>query len=395
MNRRIDTWLIGLVLGLMVGGLLMVLSASAIGANQGTQFKYFYRQLTAIGVGSVLCTLAALTPIQTIRRNHLLFYMVVGFGLLLCFVPSIGSTVKGASRWIGFGSINIQPSAFAKIAIMISLANYLHRWRGHIHQLGVILRAICIPIPLMLLILFEPDFGTTLVITGLTGTMLITAGMRGRHIVGFFGTSVALGVPVLLMESYRLERMTNFLDPWKAYDGVGYQIIQGWIAMHSGGLTGTGLGNSISKRQFLPEPWTDFIAAVIGEELGFIGILILICLYIALLLRGLVIARRARNAFSMYLATTLTLMLTLEAMFNLGVVMGLLPPKGLVLPFISYGASAMMANLLCIGLLLSISSEQLNVPKEEGWRNLDDKDTDALDDLNEVSENKDRTVASV
>ena len=367
MKRHIDAKLLLFVIFLITFGLVMVLSSSAIGEVSGTQFKYFYRQLIAVFLGGILCAGAALTPTDTLRKNHLLFYVVVAFGLSLCFVPGLGSTVKGASRWFGFGPFNVQPSAFAKIAALISLCHFLHRWRGQIDQLKVVLRAIMIPLPLMFLILIEPDFGTTLVMTGLIGVTLITAGMHLRHLIGFALSAFIIGVPVLFLESYRIRRMASWLDPWAAYDGVGYQIIQGWIALHTGGVTGTGLGNSISKRQFLPEPWTDFIAAVIGEELGFLGLLVIMSLYIGFLWRGLKIAQTARSAFGMYLATGLTVMIVSEAMFNLGVVMGLLPPKGLVLPFISYGASAMMSNLLAVGLLLSISAECNDVPVEKGW----------------------------
>ena len=367
MKRHIDAKLLLFVISLITFGLVMVLSSSAIGDVQGTQFKYFYKQLFAVFLGGILCAGAALIPTDTLRKNHLLFYVVVAFALSLCFVPGLGSTVKGASRWFGFGPFNLQPSAFAKIAALISLSHFLHRWRGQIDQIKIVLRAIMIPMPLMFLILIEPDFGTTLVMTGLIAVTLITAGMHLRHLIGFAVGAVIIGVPVLFLESYRIRRVASWLDPWSAYDGVGYQIIQGWIALHTGGATGTGLGNSISKRQFLPEPWTDFIAAVIGEELGFIGLLVVICLYVGLLWRGLKIAQTARSPFGMYLATGLTVMIVSEAMFNLGVVMGLLPPKGLVLPFISYGASAMMSNLLAIGLLLSISAECNDAPIEKGW----------------------------
>ena len=367
MKRHIDAKLLLFVISLITFGLVMVLSSSAIGDVQGTQFKYFYKQLFAVFLGGILCAGAALIPTDTLRKNHLLFYVVVAFALSLCFVPGLGSTVKGASRWFGFGPFNLQPSAFAKIAALISLSHFLHRWRGQIDQIKIILRAIMIPMPLMFLILIEPDFGTTLVMTGLIAVTLITAGMHLRHLIGFAIGAVIIGVPVLFLESYRIRRVASWLDPWSAYDGVGYQIIQGWIALHTGGATGTGLGNSISKRQFLPEPWTDFIAAVIGEELGFIGLLVVMSLYVGLLWRGLKIAQTARSPFGMYLATGLTVMIVSEAMFNLGVVMGLLPPKGLVLPFISYGASAMMSNLLAIGLLLSISAECNDAPVEKGW----------------------------
>ena len=198
--------------------------------------------------------------------------------------------------------------------------------------------------------------------------MLVVAGMRSKHILVSFLSLIVVGIPVLIMEEYRLRRVLTFWDPWEFKQGEGYQIIQSWIAMHNGGLTGQGLGNSVSKRYFLPEPWTDFIAAVISEELGFLGILVVIALFCALMWRGFHIARNARDSFSMFLAASLTMMISCEAFFNLGVVMGMIPPKGLVLPFISYGASAMMANLWAIGLLLSIASEARSIPVESGWK---------------------------
>ena len=157
------------------------------------------------------------------------------------------------------------------------------------------------------------------------------------------------------------------MDPWSVSDNEGHQVIQSWVAMHSGGFWGQGLGNSVAKLHWLPEPWTDFIGAVVAEELGLAAIIGLIGLYSIFLWRGLHIARNARDAFSMLLASTLTLMVGFEAFFNLGVVMGVLPPKGLVLPFISYGATAMMSHLWVIGILLSISAESHNAPVSSGW----------------------------
>ncbi len=274
MNRRIDHWLILIVLILVVGGLLMVLSASAVGnpSTIGAEFKYLIRQSIALSVGSVLCTLAAITPIKTFRQYHKIFYILCTVGLIMCFIPGFSITSHGAARWLGFGSVNFQPSAFAKIAALISLAHYLHNWRGQLHQLPILLRAACVPIPLLFLILIEPDFGTTLIIASLCFAMLIVAGMKLKHIGVSFLTLIIVGIPILIMEEYRLRRVLTFWNPWAFRQGEGYQIIQSWIAMHQGGLLGQGLGNSVSKRQFLPEPWTDFIAAVIAEEMGFIRI---------------------------------------------------------------------------------------------------------------------------
>jgi cell division protein FtsW len=369
MNRHIDTWLIVLIITMLVLGLVMVFSSSAIIAttNPGSEFKYLTRQGMALTVGTILCLGTAFVPVRMLMKHHTILYAAVGIGLIMCLSP-IGVNVNGSSRWIGFGSVNFQPSAFAKIIALISVAKFLHKSRGHVHNLRVVMQACLIPLPLMLLILFEPDFGTTMIITILVGFMLFIAGMRKQHIAIVGGSVVVVGFFALIMEEYRLQRLRHFWDPWSAYEGQGYQVIQGWIALHNGGLTGQGLGNSVSKRHFLPEPWTDFIAAVIGEELGFIGLVFLIACYLLLLWRGFHIARNARNAFSMYLAASLTLMLVMEAGFNLGVVLGLLPPKGLVLPFISYGSSALMANMWAIGLLLSISAEKREIPLDQGWK---------------------------
>ena len=370
MNRRIDHWLILIVLILSVGGMLMVFSASAVGnpSTVGAEFKYLQRQMIAFGVGSFLCIVAALTPISTIRAWHKIFYILCIVGLLACFAPVVGHPSHGAYRWIGFGSVNVQPSAFAKIAVLISLAHYLHDWRGQLHQLPVLFKSLAIPGIMVSFIIIEPDFGTSLIISSLCFLMLVTAGMKKSHIIRLFSVLIVVGTIVVFSADYRRRRLFNFLDPWAVRTGEGYQIIQSWIALHEGGFWGEGLGNSVSKRQFLPEPWTDFIAAVIGEELGFIGILAIMLLFGAFLWRGFYIASKAKDAFSMYLATALTLMIVGEAVFNLGVVMGVVPPKGLVLPFISYGASAMMANLLAVGLLLSISSERRDIPQEQGWK---------------------------
>ena len=369
MNRHIDTWLIVLIITMLVLGLVMVFSSSAVIAttNPGSEFKYLTRQLMALGVGGTLCFATAFVPVRMLMKHHMILYAAVGILLIVCLSPA-GINVNGSNRWIGFGSVNFQPSAFAKIIALISVAKFLHKNRGLVHTPRVVLQTCMIPLPLMLLILFEPDFGTTMIITILIVFMLFIAGMRTQHIAILGGFSVVVGFFALIMEEYRLQRLRHFWDPWSAYEGQGYQVIQGWIALHKGGLGGQGLGNSVSKRHFLPEPWTDFIAAVIGEELGFVGLTFLIACYLVLLWRGFHIAKNARNAFSMYLAAAITLMLVMEAGFNLGVVLGLLPPKGLVLPFISYGSSALMANLWAIGLLLSISAEKRELPLEQGWK---------------------------
>ncbi len=371
MTRRIDPWLVATTLVLIAFGLVMVYSASAVIAMErsGDEAYYLKRQLMALGAGTVLCAVTAITPTRVIRRYRTVLYTMTIIGLLLCFVPGIQHRANGAARWLGFGSVHVQPSEFAKLVVLVSLAHYLDRWRGQLPDWRVLLRAALIPLPVMMLVLPEPDFGTTAIIGGICALMLFVAGMKPAHMAGVVGLGTVVGLPLMVAEQYRIERLTSFRDPWANMEAEGYHIIQSWVAMHSGGMWGQGLGNSLAKLHFLPEPWTDFIGAVIGEELGWVALVCLIGMYALLVWRGLWIARRARDAFGTYLAATITAMIGLEAFFNLAVVMGVVPPKGLVLPFISYGSTAMMSHLWAIGLLLGIAAEAdpVGAPITKGW----------------------------
>jgi cell division protein FtsW len=371
MNRRIDPWLLALIAGLILLGLVMIYSASAVVAEEwsGDSMRYVKRQGIAIGAGALLCAATAVTPTRVMRRYRFVFYGACLLGLLLTFVPGISHTVKGASRWIGFGSVNTQPSEFAKIAVLVVLAHELDRWRHWITDWRVAVRAALYAVPALLLIINQPDAGTTMIITALCCVMLLIAGMRMLHMAVGAVSLLAVGIPVLILEPYRMQRLISFLDPWKVADGSGFQVIQSWIAMHSGGLWGQGLGNSLAKLHYLPEPWTDFIGSVIAEELGLVGMLAMIGLFGMVSWRGLWVARRARDAFGMYLAATITAMIGFEALFNLAVIMGMVPTKGLVLPFVSYGSSAMISHLWALGILLSIAAEADDAPVTAGWPN--------------------------
>ncbi len=369
MNRRIDAWLILAAALLIVFGMVMVYSASAVVALEyhGDEAHYLVRQLIAVAIGLVLCVATAVTPMRIIRRYRVALFTAVLLGLVLCFVPGIKHSAKGAARWIGFGGFHLQPSEFAKIIVLFMLADYLDKHRGLIHDSRVALRAALIPLPVLMLILPEPDFGTTAIVAGLCFVMVFIAGLRSVHTIICIGAGLLIGIPLMFLEEYRIQRLTSFMDPWGNSDAEGYHVIQSWVAMHSGGLWGQGLGNSMAKLHFLPEPWTDFIGAVVAEELGLVAMLVLLALYTLLIWRGLHIARKARDAFSMYVAATLTLMIGMETLFNLGVVMGLLPPKGLVLPFVSYGASAMISHMWVVGILLSVAAEAQDAPVQAGW----------------------------
>ena len=210
---------------------------------------------------------------------------------------------------------------------------------------------------------------TTIIIAALCGLMFVIAGLRVPHMLAGGIAVSAVGIPVVVLEPYRVARLLGFLDPWAVENGTGHQVIQSWIAMHSGGLWGQGLGNSLAKLHYLPEPWTDFIGSVIAEELGLVSILSIILLFGLLAWRGFVVARKARDAFGLFLAATLSAMIGFEAFLNLAVITGLVPNTGLVLPFVSYGSSAMISHLWALGILLSIAAESDEVPASEGWPN--------------------------
>lgn len=369
MNRSIDFWMVSIVAVLISVGLIMVYSASAVVADDwtGDGLRYVVRQLMALGLGGALAIGTAMAPTLTLRKYRKVAYFAVFAGLLLTYVPGIQHASKGAARWIGFGGFNLQPSEFAKVAVLVALAHYLDRWRGHIHDWRVATTAAGIPLLMMLPIIGQPDAGTTIIMGGLSFAMLFVAGLRWRHMAIAGAAALGVGIPVVLHEPYRVMRLIAFVDPFKYEDSAGHQLIQGWVAMHTGGLTGQGLGNSMAKLHFLPEPWTDWIGAIIGEELGLVGLLVVMGFFGMFVWRGFTIARRSKDAFGMYLAAALTAKIGLEAFFNLAVITGLVPTKGLVLPFISYGASATIANLWAVGILLSIAAETRDAPIPAGW----------------------------
>ncbi len=360
-----DRLLLVIVGLLMLVGLVMVQSASGPVAAERYHDAWFFvkRQALAGTLGVLGAGVVALVPYRWLRHLAWVLYGMVFVGLILVFVPGIGHSVKGASRWVSLGAFNVQPSEFAKLAVVLTVAWWLHRTQGRIQDFkGTVLPALAIPLPLMLLVLLEPDFGSTVVMAGLTLLLVYLAGIRGRWLASLFGiTLMALG-PAMLLASYRVRRWMGFLDPWADPSGDGYQIIQSLVAYASGGFLGRGLGESQSKHLFLPEPWTDFIASVLGEELGLVGVLLLVGLYTALIWRGFHIAARAPDLFGVLVAVSITALLAGQAIFNMGVTLGVVPPKGMVLPLVSYGGSALICHLVAVGLLLNISTHATEDP---------------------------------
>lgn len=347
-------------------GLLMILSASSLDADAtyGNAFHFVTRQLVGLGLGAGLVVVVLSVPWGWLRQSVWLAYGASFLSLLAVMSP-LGHSAKGAARWIKLGPLNLQPSEFAKVALVLVLSAYLSNNRGRLKDVvatgtpGVgLLMALVFPI------IYQKDFGTTVILLGLAGVLFFVAGLQWRYIGAGLASGFALLVGMVLIEPYRMKRLVSFTDPFADPDGAGYQVVQGWIALASGGMFGTGLATGVAQRGFLPEAHTDFISAVIGEELGAVGWTFTMLVVLGMIWRGFHIANHARDLFGMLVATGLTTMLAAQAVINVGVVGGVVPPKGLVLPFLSYGASAALVHTLCIGILLRISLES-GRPAEE------------------------------
>ncbi len=354
-----DWPLFGITVVLAGLGLLMILSASSLEADAryGDALHFVTRQALGLVAGGVVATAIALAPWSWLRRAAWPFYLLVLVLLALVMSP-LGHEANGAARWIRVGPIHLQPSEFAKPALVVVLAHYLACNEGRLRDVvGVVVPGLSLVVPLLVLILFQKDFGTTVILLGLTGVLLFVAGLQWRYVFGLAGLAAGGLALLVAVEPYRIRRLTSFLDPFADPDGAGYQVVQGWIALAAGGLTGTGIASGVAQRGFLPEAHTDFIIAVIGEELGAVGWAFTVLLLAGLIWRGMVIASRADTLFGMLVASGITAMFAAQAIINIGVVGGALPAKGLVLPFLSYGASAALCHAMCVGMLLRIGME--------------------------------------
>ena len=366
-----DKGLLLIVSLLLCFGFIMIYSASALEADEkyGNALHFTMRQGVGAIAGCICIVALQVFPMDLLKRYSGWIYLFGILGLLLVFTP-LGYTAYGASRWIRLGGINVQSSEFAKIALILLLARYLAENEGRLSDVvGVVIPALAIPVPVIFLLLAEPDFGTTVITVGITGVMLFVAGLQWRWTFGFGAFLGALFSFIAILEPYRIRRFTSFFDPFKDPEGSGYQVIQGWIAMGSGGWWGQGIATGVAKRGGLPEAHNDFISAVVAEELGAWGWSLLIVFYIALIWRAYQISSQANDLYGSLIGTAVTTMLSVQIVINLGVVVGWMPSKGLVLPFMSYGASAVVAYLICVGLLLRISSETRVLLNESGTRN--------------------------
>lgn len=358
-----DKWLIGAVCGLLIIGLMMVASSSVMISTKyfHQPFHFLIRQACYLFAGLMIALVVIRTDSSFWEKISMPMLIVCLFMLLIVLIPGIGRSVNGSRRWLAFGPIGIQVSELAKLTMIFYLSGYLVRQQKAVSEsiLGFIKPMFILGV-ISVLLLMEPDFGATVVISGTVMALLFLAGVKLRYYIGLMLLVISALALLAVSSPYRVARLTAFLDPWADQYNSGYQLTQSLIAFGRGGWFGSGLGESIQKLLYLPEAHTDFLFAVLAEELGLIGILVVMTLYSILVIRGLTIgytAHEQERFFASFTAYGLTFWLALQAAINMGVNAGLLPTKGLTLPLLSYGGASMVINCVVIALLLRIDHE--------------------------------------
>jgi cell division protein FtsW len=342
---------------LVCTGVVMVYSASAVMAMEKFQRPYWFlvKQLAWALTGLALMPIVMRIDYRNYRQPAVIW---TGLGVVLLALVAVlfGPRLNGATRWLGIGPFGIQPSELAKVAIIFYMAALLERRMERIDEVGYSLLPIAGVLGVVVgLIYLEPDLGTAVCIVMIATVMVFAAGISYRYIVGLLLVGLPIAYALMMASDYRRRRVAAFLDPWADPLGDGWQMIQSMIAVGTGGVFGRGLMGGVQKLFYLPEPHNDFIYSVIGEELGLIGATLVLACFCVITWRGLRTAMRAPDRFGAFLAIGLTTMVAFQAFFNISVVLGLLPPKGIPLPFVSAGGSSLLINLIGMGVLLNVS----------------------------------------
>lgn len=373
-----DLALLGVVLTLVGFGIVMLYSASAVMAAQklGDHLYLVKSQMVKVILGIVMLFVALRVDYRWYKR---LIYPILGVSfvmLIAVLIPGIGAVQNGARRWFSLGGFSFQPAEVVKIVMVMYLAYSVSKKGdkmgkfsvGFIPHLMVVGAAVC-------LLMLQPDFGSSVILLTMMGIMLFVSGARVAYLVGFAILGGCGAFFAITRSAYRMKRILAFLDPWTYRSDIGYQISESLIAIGSGGVTGRGLGNGTGKLGYVPELWNDFIGTIVAEELGLVGMTFLVGLFFAFVWRGLRVSYRSNDGFGKYLAFGITMLFALQGGANLCVVTGLLPTKGLTLPFVSFGGSSMIMVLFATGVLLNISRNA-----EDDWES---KRGDRENDKNE------------
>jgi cell division protein FtsW len=352
-----DKWLFAATTGLALFGVVMVYSASAVIAEKenGNQFYYVVKQGVWVAIGFIVMLLAMQFNYQQLKNRRLVYGL-----LIVCTIALLGvfgfSSTNGAHRWLKFPGFSLQPSEMSKLALIIFLAYFLEKRAGEEGDFWrTFLPCAAVTGWLAALIVIEPDFGTAMMLVLIFIVVIYTAGARLLHLAMAVAPALLVAGGLLILVPWRLKRLVTFLDPWADQQGAGFQVVQSLIAIGSGGSNGLGFAQGKQKMLFLPFAHSDFIFAVIGEELGLVGALGVIAVFALFLWRGIRTALLAPDRFGMLLSLGIVASIVAQALFNMSVVLSLVPTKGIPLPFISYGGSSLVPTLAAVGILLNVS----------------------------------------
>jgi cell division protein FtsW len=361
-----DVGLLLSVFGLIVFGWVMVYSSSAIFAENRFHDQYYFlkKQVMWSLIGSAAFLMSANMPLSFIQRN--VRPLFIGTIAALVMVLFVGKQIYGAQRWLNFGPISFQPSELAKVVMVFLVADYLDRRQSRMRDFKKGMVPLLAMTGLMTgLILIEPDLGTPVLMAMVFVSLLVLGGARWLHLI-LLGASLLPVIALAVFKvRYRMDRILAYLNPWSDPMGTGYQLVQSLLALGSGGFFGRGLGESRIKISNLPEAHTDFVFSVLGEELGLLGTLLCAGLFLFLCIRGLRIAMEAKSFFSRLTAAGISLTIGFQAVINMGVACGLLPTKGMPLPFLSFGGSSLVIMMISIGILANVSRESKRAATEE------------------------------
>ena len=360
-NTQIILLFGAVVFTLVVIGLGATISASStVGINwEYGQYHFFVRQLLGVGLGTAVMLVTSRVPYQLYQR-----YAVPLFGaslVLLFLVLLVGVEVGGSSRWLRFGSLGFEPSELAKFAVIVLMASIVCKGKGVFEDPKSYVSTVLLVVGSVgFLLLQQPDFGTTFLIAACAFVVLWVGGAPLRYILGTGAVALVVSMVLVVIAPYRLDRLQGFLDPWGDAADTGYQLIQSWVALGTGGLWGVGPGNSRARWFYLPNAHTDFIFAIIGEEIGLVGGLFVISLFIVLALLGWRVARRAPDHFGQMVAAGITAWLGIQGLINVGGVLGWMLITGITLPFVSYGVSSLVVTMGALGVLVNVARQGRN-----------------------------------
>lgn len=355
---RPDMWLLGAVAALIAIGVVMVFGVGYFQAQSrfGDPWLYFRKHMITLAIGLAAAFAVSRLRIEFLERSANAVFLITIVMLVIVLIPGIGAEINGAQRWLRIGGFSLQPTEFVKLGFVLFGARWISRHRAEMQSfVGGCVPLLAAVAACAVLVMRQPDFGSTAILGALALLMIFVGGARPAHLGGMLAGAIVLFAAGALASPYRMKRLMSFRDPWEQSQEGGFQLVQSLIAFGSGGFTGVGLGDSRQKMHYLPEAHTDFVYALVGEELGLLGALLLLLLFATIAFRGYRIAARSTDSFAGMLAFGLTSVIVLSAVVNVGVVLGVLPTKGLALPFVSYGGSALLSSMVQVGILAALS----------------------------------------